>query len=125
MYDKDMEQNRPLLITSEEIAKLPILIVDKKGVVGSALAKILRDQFLVVIVTAHDVEKHDNVIHVPYHKRVPMIPDNAYSHIFVIYNGEPEIVDMMPAFEEKAEAVKARFLFVTSLLYSTPKLFVR
>ena len=123
MYDKDMEQNRPILITSEEIIKLPILIVDKKGRLGSTLAKILRDQFLVVIVTAHEVERHENVVHLPYHRKIPMIPDNAYSHIFVIYNGEKELLDMLPAFEEKAETVKARFLFITSLLYSHHKLY--
>lgn len=115
LYDKYMDQ-RPLLITSEEIEKLPILIVDKKGTMGNALSKILRDQFLVVIVTAHDIERHDNVIHIPYHRKIPMIPDNAYSHIFIFYNGETEILDMMQAFENKAEAVKSRFLYnITSL----------
>jgi len=123
LYDNTMEQKRPLLMTSEEVAKLPILIVDKKGVLGSALAKILRDQFLVVVVTAQELEKHANLVHIPYHKKIPMIPDNAYSHIFIIYNGENELLDMLAAFEEKAVAVKARFLFITSLLYSTPKLF--
>lgn len=118
-----MEQNRPLLITSEEVVKLPILIVDKQGFLGNALAKILRDQFLVVVVTAGKPDKHENVIHVPYYKKIPMIPDNAYSHLFVIYNGEPELLDMLSAFEGKAEAVQARFLFITSLLHSSPKVF--
>jgi len=122
LYDKYMDQ-RPLLITSEEIEKLPILIVDKKGTMGNALLKILRDQFLVVIVTAHDIERHDNVIHIPYRRKIPMIPDNAYSHIFIFYNGETEILDMMQAFENKAEAVKSRFLFITSLLYSNKEVF--
>src|SRR6185437_5025079 len=102
VYDMNMEQKRPVLVTSEEISKLPILIVDKKGIVGSALAKLLRDQFLTVVVTAVDVPKHANIIHVPYHKKIPMIPDNAYSHMFVIYNGESELLDMLSAFEEKA-----------------------
>jgi len=122
LYDKDMEQKRPVLITSEEITKLPILIVDKKGFIGSALAKILRDQFLVVIVTAHELEKNENVVHIPYRRKIPTIPDNAYSHIFVIYNGESEVLEMISAFEEKAEAVKARLLFITSLLYSSKTL---
>ncbi|SRR6266568_3036436 len=122
MYDKDMDQ-RPLLITSEEVNKLPILIVDKKGIIGTALARILRDQFLVVIVTAAEVERHDNVVHIPYRRKIPMIPDNAYSHLFIIYNGGTELLDMLSAFEKKAEAVKARVLFITSVVYSTPKLF--
>jgi len=125
LYDKNMEQKRPLLITSEEVTRLPILIVDKKGFIGNALAKILRDQFLVVVVTAHELEKHDNVVHIPYRKKIPTIPDNAYSHIFVIYNGESELLDMFSAFEEKAEAVKARLLFITSLLYSNKAVFTK
>jgi len=123
MYDKDMEQKQPILVTSEDVIKPPILIVDKKGTIGSALAKILRDQFLVVVVTAHIIEKHENMIHLPYRRKIPMIPDNAYSHIFVVYNNEPELLDMMPSFEEKAQSVKARLLFITSLTYSSPKLF--
>ena len=125
LYDTTMEQNRPLLVTSEEVNKLPILIVDKKGFIGSSLAKVLRDQFLVVIVTAREMEKHDNVIHVSYRRKIPMIPDNAYSHIFVIYNGEKELLDMLSGFENKAEAVKARLLFITSLFYSSSKLLKR
>ncbi len=125
LYDCNMEQKRPILITSEDVSKLPVLIVDKKGVIGAALASALREQFLIVVVTAHILEKHDNVIHIPYHKKIPIIPDNTYSHIFVVYNGEKELLDMLSAFEEKAEAVKARFLFITTLLYSTRALFDR
>lgn len=118
-----MEQKRPLLVTSEEHTKLPILIVDKKGTIGSSLTKVLRDQFLVVVVTAYAVASHQNVIHVPYYKKIPMIPDHVYSHIFVIYNGESEILEMLSAFEEKAQAVKAKLFFITSLFYSSHKVF--
>ncbi len=118
-----MDQTRPLLITTEESAKLPILIVDKKGFIGRALAKILRDQFLIVVVTAAEIEKHENIIHIPYRRRIPLIPDNAYSHIFLVYNGESEMIDMLSSFEAKAEAVKARLLFITSLSFSNVKLF--
>jgi hypothetical protein len=123
VYDRTMEQNRPLLITSEAKDQLPILIVDKKGVVGSALANVLRDQFLVVIVTARVVEKHENVIHVPYHKKLPLIPDNAYSHLFLVYNGEKDLLAMLSVFEEKAHASKAKLFFITSLFFSTQRLF--
>ena len=125
LYDTYMDNQRPFLITSEEKVKSPILIVDKKGFIGNALTKLLRDQFLVVIVTAGDVEHNDNVIQIPYRRKVPLIPDNAYSHIFIVFNGETELLDMLTSFEKKAEAVKARLLFITSLLHSTPKLFSR
>jgi len=118
-----MDQRRPLLVTTEEIPKFPILIVDKKGFIGKALTKILRDQYLVVLVTASSVERHDNVIHIPYRRRIPLIPDNAYSHVFLVYNGETEMLDMLSSFEEKAESVKARLLFISSLSLSSSKLF--
>lgn len=116
-------QQRPLLVTSEETHKLPILILDKKGTVGKALAKKLREQELVVLVTTGTVESHENVIHLPYHRRVPKIPDNAYSRIFVIYNGETEHMDMLSGFAEKARESKGKVIFITPLLYSSLKLF--
>lgn len=116
-------QQRPLLVTSEEINKLPILILDKKGTIGKALAVKLRDQELVVLVTTGAVEPHENIIHLPYHRRVPKIPDNAYSRIFVVYNGEAEHMDMLSGFAEKARESKGKLFLITPLLYSSPKLF--
>src|SRR5690348_8437876 len=106
LYDSAMDNKRPVLVTREEKTKLPLLIVDKQGLIGNALAKLLREQFFVVVVTAGAVEKHNNVVHVSYRRKIPMIPDNAYSHIFLVYNGEKELLDMLPAFEDKAESVK-------------------
>lgn len=116
-------QQRPLLVTSEETNKLPILILDKKGTIGKALAAKLRNQELVVLVTTGTVAPHENVIHLPYHRRVPKIPDNAYSRIFVVYNGETEHMDMLSGFVDKARESKGKVFLITSLLYSSPKLF--
>ncbi|MBA3724371.1 MAG: DUF4012 domain-containing protein [Candidatus Levybacteria bacterium] len=118
-----MEPNRPHLITSEETEKLPILIVDKKGMIGTALAKKLCDQLLVVLVTAAPVDAHENVIHIPHHKRVPTIPDNLYSHIFIIYNGEAELLDMLSGFVDKARESKGKLFLIMSLLTSNIKIF--
>lgn len=118
-----MEQNHPVLVASEENDQLPILIVDKKGMIGNALSKVLREQFLVVVVSGHTIEKHDNVIHVPYHKKLPLIPDNTYSHIFIVYNGERELLEMLSVFEEKVHGNYAKLFFITSLLLSSAKLF--
>lgn len=123
VYDRAMEQKQPILITSEEKDQLPILIVDKIGIIGGALAKVLREQFLVVLVTKAKVEKHENVIHVPYLTKLPLIPDNSYSHIHLIYNGEKELLDALPVFEQKANATYAKLFFITSLSLSSAKLF--
>lgn len=120
-----MAQQRPVLITSETNQKLPILIIDKKGKMGSALAQKLQDQFLVVIITGIDLEIHDNLIHIPYRKKIPLIPDNMYSHMFIIYNGEPEITDIMLPIMKRANQINARVLFITSLLNSSMELYHR
>jgi hypothetical protein len=65
-----MQHPRPLLVTTEESSKLPILIVDKKGLIGKSLAAKLREHALVVLVTNGEIEKHQNVIHIPYHKLI-------------------------------------------------------
>lgn len=109
-----MEKVLPLVI-SEEMSRLPVLIVDKKGFIGEKLVRILREKALVVYVSAEEVEYHDNVIHIPYRKRIPVIPDNKYSHIYVVYNGEKEIIDMLSSFVSKVEESLARLLFISSI----------
>lgn len=113
-----MEQNPQ----TPESSQLPILIVDKKGMIGDALQKKFREQFLTVYVTASVAEHHDNVIAVSWRKRLPTVPDNMYSHIFVVYNGEKELLDMLPGFVKKARESKGKVIFITSLLFSSIKL---
>ena len=120
-----MEKKRPVLITSEETRSFPILIIDKKGFVGSALANKLKEQFLVVLVSGRELEFHNNIVHIPYRKKIPVIPDNSYSHIFVIYNGEEELLEMMPTFIKKGNDTGGRVFFLTTLLHSSAQLFKR
>lgn len=110
-----MTQDRPHLVTTVENKNLPVLIIDKKGFVGSALADKLMEQFLVVFVSAESGEAHKNIIHIPYRKKIPVIPDNSYSHIFVFYNGEEELLQMLPALMKKANSTAGRLFFLTAL----------
>ncbi|HVF69099.1 MAG TPA: DUF4012 domain-containing protein [Xanthomonadales bacterium] len=120
-----MKQARPHLITSEENNALPVLVIDKKGFVGSALSEKLKEQFLVVLVSGKQLEFHHNIIHIPFHKKTPVIPDNTYSHIFIFYNGEEEILSMLPALVAKANSSKGKVFFLTPLLHSSQALFAR
>ena len=113
------------MVASEVSQKLPILIIDKRGKIGQALVEKLQEQFLVVVVTGRDLEIHDNLVHIPYRKKIPEIPDNKYSHMFVVYNGEEEILAIMPSVMKKANATGAKVLFITSLLQGSPQLFQR
>lgn len=115
-------QQRPVLVTSEQKQKFPILIIDKVGLIGTALAEKLQEQFLIVLVSGRELEVHQNIIHIPYRKRIPLIPDNVYSHMFVIYNGEEEILDVLPSFVKKADATTSKLLFISSLNNASEKL---
>ena len=75
--------NIPAFETTEKKHEYPILIVDKLGILGEALAKEISSESLVIFVSSRKIE-NDNIIHIPYVKKIPTIPDNTYSHIFII-----------------------------------------
>ncbi len=126
MYHEYMAENRPLLVTTERTSLLPILIIDKSGALGIELARKLYRQFLVVLVSPkipEEMATERNIIHIPYRKKIPLIPDNIYSHVFLYYNGEEEMLDMLPSFMKKANESAGKLFFITSLFYSSPSLF--
>ncbi len=117
--------NRPVLVTTEENNKLPLLIIDKKGFLGEVLSEKLREQFLVVLASSKTPKEHKNVIHIPYKRKIPIIPDNSYSHIFIIFSGESEVLEMLPSILRKANQSKSRVFFIASIYHSTEHLFRR
>lgn len=94
------------------IKEEPILIIDKEGAIGNLLAKRLRDEKEVVLVS-HATS---------YRKRMPVIPDNTYSKIYVFYNGEKEILDILPQLSDKAQGNGTKLFFITSLDFFEKKL---
>lgn len=120
-----MQDDRPTLVAQESSKHTPLLIIDKKGRLGNELAKKLQEQFLVVLVSEEEDARHNNVIHIPFKRKIPIIPDNYYSHMFLFYNGEEEILDMLPSVNKKAIQTNARLLFITSLPFLSPELFRR
>ncbi len=120
-----MAKDRPHLVAQEENNTLPILVIDKKGFVASALADKLKEQFLVVLVSGKELEFHRNIIHIPFRRKTPVIPDNNYSHIFVFYHGEDEILSMLPSIIKKANSSKAKIFLLTPLLHSSKAFFAR
>lgn len=81
----------------------PILIVDKTGNIGEALAKELKDEFLIVFVSQKTPEAAENIIHIPYLKKIPTMPDNTYSYIFVIDDDTKLTREVFEQFAAKAE----------------------
>lgn len=117
-----MTAQRPHLIVSETSEKLPILIIDKNGLIAEALVEKLKDQFLIVLVTAKEIKSHSNLVHIHYGKKMPRIPDEQYSVIVTVFHGEKSTIDMLPSVAKKAQDADAKLLFITSLYHADKKL---
>ena len=97
----------------------PILIVDRVGIIGESLTNKLKDEATIVFVSEKLITL-ENTIHIPLGKKFPAIPDNTYSHIFVV--DDMSIRESMPRFLEKARADRAGFVFITSVLEESVEL---
>lgn len=95
--------DRTAFVTTQKKQEHPILIVDKHGIIGLELAKQLKNESLVVFVSKKLPQELENVIHVPYLKKIPTIPDNTYSHIFLIDENLEITKDVLQAFVKKAK----------------------
>ena len=106
---------RSALVTSERKDEYPILIVDRFGLIGDNLLNRLKEESLVVYVSQKQPETADNVVHIPFLKKVPTIPDNTYSYIFVIDDDTKAIKDSIPVFIKKAKIDSAVFVFAAHM----------
>lgn len=72
------------LISSEKKHDYPILIIDKKGILGEGIAQQLKNESLTVLISSKALNPHENILHIPFIKKFPLIPDNKYSHVFIV-----------------------------------------
>ncbi len=104
--------------TSSEI-KNPILIVDKEGVIGKELILKLGKDIQVVFCTRGNhyfpSDFARSVVHVPFIKKFPTIPDGDYSTLFIIDNRFSHVRQLISSFVEKAEKDKIPVLYATPL----------
>jgi len=99
----------------------PILILDQQGIIGRALALRLEQSYLSVLVSSQKVER-PNIISVPFKQRIPKIPNNSFSHLFLVYQGEREIENALPSFVRKAVDTNAQLIFITTIFYYQDKI---
>jgi hypothetical protein len=99
--------NHTAFVANENNQERPILVVDRKGEIGEALAKELKEQTLVVFVSRRAPQGIENIVYVPYDKQFPTIPDNNYSHIFLIDEDFEITKDVVKPFIKKAEQDKS------------------
>ncbi len=105
----------PALITTEKKHEYPILIVDKKGDIGEALAKELKVESIIVFVSRKELISEENIIHVPFIKKIPKIPDNIYSHVFVIDEDLEFAENTRRSFIDKAKKDNSFLIFLTNV----------
>lgn len=98
------------------LAKHPVLIVDKEGILGPSLAEHLAQTSLTVLVSSQHVEG-SNIIPIPFHKKIPRIPNNSFSHLFVVYSGEKELEEAFLSFIAKAKETQAKLILITSVFH--------
>lgn len=92
----------------------PVLIVDKRGVVGAQIAKKVSSNLIVILVSASYELGLENVIHVPYLRKIPKIPDNYYSHIFLIDDGK-SLDKNVSSFVKKANGDLANLILIEGI----------
>lgn len=102
-------------ITSERKDEKPILIVDRIGVIGELLLKQVTEEALVVFVSLKKPEYLENVVYIPFLKKIPTIPDNTYSHIFIIDDETNSTKNSLESFLKKAKTDNAELLFATHI----------
>lgn len=93
----------------------PILIVDKTGVIGEELAKEFCKDYLVVLVSLENKISNKNLIHLLFNRKIPKVPDNHYSKIFIVDDKEVITRKSISSFVTKAKDVNAPFFFISSI----------
>lgn len=102
-----------------------VLIVDRAGIVGRALAEELgntQDRCNLVIVSKSQEafhSEHVSIEYIPWEKRLPTIPSHRYSYMFVVYNNEREILGALAQFAQKAREDGAKLILAVSMFFAS------
>ncbi len=93
----------------------PLLIIDKKGTLGSLIINDLPKKQVVVFVTSKKYSPEKNVVILPYGPGVPRIPDNTFSTIIAADLSVNEIKDYSPSLLEKAKKDNSKLYFINNV----------
>jgi hypothetical protein len=115
--------NRTAFVISEKKTDYPMLVVDREGKIGEALAKELKNESLVIFVSKKAPQVLENIVHVPFLKKIPTIPDNTYSHIFIIDEKMEIGSELLKAFIKKAKNDNSSLNLVMNLNFAS-KVFI-
>jgi hypothetical protein len=97
------------------ISQNPILVIDRDGLIGKPLALKLSEKSLVILVSQKIIDqKNQNIIYVPFFKKIPKIPDSKYSYIIFI-DEERQDLELLPKIIKKTKEVNSELVFVQGL----------
>lgn len=103
------------LVVSTDSHNLPVLIVDKEGSIGLALAERLREYLQVVLVGSREPLNAHNILFLRFLDTTLQIPGDQYSHLFFIASSEKEMDQFLDVFVAKARADNAHLVVITYL----------
>ncbi len=103
------------LTTEPQASYHVILIVDKVGIIGEALAKEFAKDYLVVILSAAEIKKEKNIIPIKFKKKIPLVPQAKYKKIFLIDDGGSVTRESAFSFIKLARQHDAPLFFIGSL----------
>lgn len=111
----------PKFLVDQLSQKQPILIVDRKGVIGIRLAEVLKDEFLPVFVSSKkpDSSLLDYVVYIPFHKKPPKIPENTFPYVYYIDDESRVSRGLLPSLVSYVEKHNGILSLVTSI-YQKP-----
>jgi len=102
---------------SHSFSKNPILVIDRAGLIGEPLSLKLSKEFLVVFVSKRNLDldrENQNIVHVPFSRKFPAIPDDKYSHIIFIDEQGLDL-EFLPKIIDKVKDVNSDFIFAQGL----------
>lgn len=105
---------KPALFTDSKKNNLPILIVDKIGIIGQELTKKLSQESLVIVLSEKKIEA-ENAVHIPFLKKIPSIPDNTYAHQIIIDEHMELPGDLIEEFVKKAKHDNSSIVLTVSI----------
>jgi len=109
-------------ISTEQIPQNPLLLIDKAGYVVKALLPSLAQEFFCVSVSSKEVVTSEQVLSIPFGKRIPLLPDSTYSHSIFVYKGDKHERAILPQVLRKALADGSVCVFVASIYTVNKKL---
>jgi hypothetical protein len=93
----------------------PVLVIDRDGLIGKPLSVKLSKEFLVVFVSQESLDQENqNIIHVPFLRKFPSIPDSKYCRIIIV-DEELQDLELLPKIIKKVKDINSDFVFVQEL----------